>query len=68
MFELVINGKVQVFSRQIETLADLLIELNIVADGRVIEVNNSIIEKNKYKQIMLNPNDNIEIIQFMGGG
>ena len=41
MFELVINGKVQVFSRQIETLADLLIELNIVADGRVIEVNNS---------------------------
>ena len=48
----------------IELLNKLKIEKNKVA----IEVNGEIVEKNKYPNLILNNNDKVEIVQFIGGG
>tara|TARA_B100001123_G_C14571373_1_gene734386 strand:+ start:8 stop:226 length:219 start_codon:yes stop_codon:yes gene_type:complete len=48
----------------IELLNKLKIEKNKVA----IEVNGEIVEKNKYENLVLNKNDKVEIVHFIGGG
>ena len=47
-----------------ELLNNLKIEKNKVA----VEVNGEIVEKNKYSNLVLNRNDKVEIVQFIGGG
>ena len=48
----------------IELLNKLKIEKNKVA----IEVNGEIIEKKKYPNLILNNDDKVEIVHFIGGG
>ena len=48
----------------IELLNKLKIEKNKVA----IEVNGEIVEKNKYQNLVLNTDDKVEIVHFIGGG
>ena len=48
----------------IELLNKLKIEKNKVA----VEVNGEIVEKNKYPILILNKNDKVEIVHFIGGG
>ena len=47
-----------------ELLNNLKIEKNKVA----VEVNGEIVEKNKYSNLILNKNDKVEIVKFIGGG
>ena len=47
-----------------ELLNNLKIEKNKVA----VEVNGEIVEKNKYSNLILNRDDKVEIVQFIGGG
>ena len=47
-----------------EPLNKLKIKKNKVA----IEINGEIVEKNKYPNLVLNKNDKVEIVQFIGGG
>ena len=49
-------------------LNELLNKLKIQKNKVAIEVNGEIIEKNKYSNLILNKNDKVEIVQFIGGG
>ena len=49
-------------------LNELLNELKIQKNKVAIEVNGEIVEKNKYPNLILNENDRVEIVHFIGGG
>ena len=50
------------------SLNELLNKLKIQKNKVAIEVNGIIVEKNKYSNLILNKNDKVEIVQFIGGG
>tara|TARA_Y100000590_G_scaffold391314_1_gene467826 strand:- start:64 stop:282 length:219 start_codon:yes stop_codon:yes gene_type:complete len=49
-------------------LDQLLNKLKIQKNKVAIEVNGEIVERNKYPNLILNKNDKVEIVQFIGGG
>ena len=49
-------------------LNQLLNKLKIEKNKVAIEVNGEIIEKNMYPNLILNKNDKVEIVHFIGGG
>tara|TARA_B100000686_G_C16181312_1_gene661109 strand:- start:398 stop:616 length:219 start_codon:yes stop_codon:yes gene_type:complete len=49
-------------------LNQLLNKLKIEKNKVAIEVNGEIVEKNKYTNLILNKDDKVEIVQFIGGG
>ena len=49
-------------------LEELLNKLKIHKNKVAIEVNGEIIEKEKYMKLVLNKNDKVEIVHFIGGG
>jgi sulfur carrier protein len=49
-------------------LNELLNNLKIQRNKVAIEVNGNIIEKDKYSKLVLNSNDKVEIVHFIGGG
>ena len=49
-------------------LNQLLNKLKIQKNKVAIEVNGEIVDKNKYTNLILNQDDKIEIVQFIGGG
>ena len=49
-------------------LSELLNKLKIQTNKVAIEVNGEIIERNKYQNLILNKNDKVEIVHFIGGG
>ena len=62
-----LNGK----SHQINSgtnLIELLNCLKIEKKKVAIEVNGEIVEKDKYPNLILNKNDKVEIVHFIGGG
>ena len=49
-------------------LNQLLNKLKIQKTKVAIEVNGAIVEKNKYSKVILNKDDKVEIVHFIGGG
>ena len=49
-------------------LNQLLNKLKIQKTKVAIEVNGAIVEKNKYPKVVLNKDDKVEIVHFIGGG
>ena len=49
-------------------LNELLNNLKIQKNKVAIEVNGEIIERNKYTNLILNKDDKVEIVHFIGGG
>ena len=49
-------------------LDELLNKLKIKKNKVAIEVNGEIVEKNKYPNLILNKDDKVEIVKFIGGG
>ena len=49
-------------------LNELLNKLKIQKNKVAIEVNGEIIEKKKYNNLVLNNDDKVEIVHFIGGG
>ena len=49
-------------------LDKLLNKLKIQKNKVAIEVNGEIVEKDKYPNLILNKNDKVEIVHFIGGG
>jgi len=49
-------------------LNELLNKLKIQKNKIAIEINGEIIEKNKYPNLILNKEDKVEIVHFIGGG
>ena len=46
----------------------LLNKLKIQKDKVAVEVNGEIIQRNKYLNLILNKDDKVEIVHFIGGG
>ena len=61
-----INGKNYDFKQK--TINEVLEKLDIDPEKIVIELNKEIISKDQYEEIVLNEEDKIEIIAFVGGG
>ena len=51
-----------------DSLEKLLNNLKIQKNKVAIEVNGKIIEKREYESLVLNNNDKVEIVHFIGGG
>ena len=49
-------------------LIELLNKLKIQKNKVAIEVNGEIVQKDKYPTMILNKNDKVEIVHFIGGG
>ena len=49
-------------------LSKLLNKLKIQTNKVAIEVNGEIIDRNKYQNLILNNDDKVEIVHFIGGG
>ena len=49
-------------------LNELLNNLKIQKNKVAIEVNGEIVEKNKYSNLILNKDDRVEVVHFIGGG
>ena len=50
------------------SLNELLNKLKIEKNKVAIEVNGEIVQKDKYVNLILNKDDKVEIVQFIGGG
>ena len=50
------------------TIAEVLSQLGLDADKVVVEVNFEIVAKESYQEWILNKEDKVEIVSFVGGG
>lgn len=62
-----VNGREMSFSKSI-TIANLLLNLNISIEKVVVEVDGEIISRDEFNSFILNENNSIEVISFVGGG
>ncbi|MBO3443543.1 sulfur carrier protein ThiS [Clostridium sp. CCUG 7971] len=62
-----VNGKDVEFKNN-TNIIDLLNNYNLNKDRVVVEINFNIIDENKYENYIINKEDVIEIINFVGGG
>ncbi|SQC07260.1 thiamine biosynthesis protein ThiS [Clostridium perfringens] len=64
---MIVNGK-KVEKGELNTVYDLLKSLNVNSKRVVVELNKEIVNSCNYNEILLNNEDVIEIIAFVGGG
>ena len=62
-----VNGKKVIFDKN-DSIEKLIKRLKIPLKKVAIELNKKILDKKKLKIIILNNNDKIEIVHFIGGG
>ena len=67
MAKIQLNGKLYEINTG-TNLNELLNNLKIQKNKVAIEVNGEIVEKNKYTKLILNSDDKVEIVHFIGGG
>ena len=67
LVKITINGK-KVEKGELNTVYDLLKSLNVNSKRVVVELNKEIVNSCNYNEILLNHEDVIEIIAFVGGG
>jgi thiamine biosynthesis protein ThiS len=65
--KLTLNGK-RFDTPKAETVQDLLDELRIESGRVAVEVNLTIVKKADYTAFKLKDGDNVEIVNFVGGG
>ncbi len=65
--KLTLNGKL-FDTPKAETVQDLLDELGIESGRVAVEVNLTIVKKADYAAFKLKDGDNVEIVNFVGGG
>ncbi|MGL5614672.1 MAG: sulfur carrier protein ThiS [Sarcina sp.] len=63
---MIVNGKQYDFEEI--SIEELLNKLNLNKDKVVVEVNLDIIRKIDYKERVINKEDTVEIVAFVGGG
>ncbi len=67
--KLIVNGKeLEIQESQTITITELLKKLEIKPEMVAVEVNLAIIKKVDYSAHMLNDGDQVEIVNFVGGG
>ena len=62
-----VNGKFKSIPDNYK-ISNLVKELKIPLKKVAIELNQEIIDKKRISKIILNKNDNVEIVHFIGGG
>ena len=67
MMQVIINGKPAEL-RENSSLKDLLSDRKLPEDVVIIELNGEIINRGKWENIKLNPNDSLELIRIITGG
>jgi len=65
--KIIINGKEQEFKSG-TTILDCIKHFNFDLQKIVVEKNLEIIKKDDFEKTLLNENDKIEILRFVGGG
>ena len=66
---MIVNGKnIELITVSVKTISDYLDTLKIKHGTVAIEWNGEILDREKWNQTLLNENDKIEIIKFVGGG
>lgn len=64
--KLKVNGNI--IETEATTVSALLEELRLIPDRVAVEVNMKIIKKAEYNDFLLGDGDNVEIVNFVGGG
>jgi thiamine biosynthesis protein ThiS len=64
---MIVNGEPLEMSN-VETLQDLLKELQIDPGRVIVEINLSIVRKSEFPAFKLHDGDKVEIVNFVGGG
>ena len=64
---MIVNGKEMNFEENL-TVLELLKNLSISENRVVVEVNYNIITKEQFSEVILNREDKVEIVSFVGGG
>lgn len=64
---LVVNGKERCWPEEI-TIAGAIAQQGLNSETVVVEHNYAIVPKERWSQIILQENDKLEILSFMGGG
>lgn len=62
-----INGKDESINNTVNLL-ELILSKNLCAEKIVVEHNLNILPKDKWQEVILQENDTLEIISFVGGG
>jgi sulfur carrier protein len=65
--EIVLNGKVEKLEKKMELSAFLLAK-GLNPDTVIVEYNHNIVKKQEWKKIVLQDNDSLEVLNFVGGG
>ena len=67
MADITFNGKKRTINEDIN-IATFIADNNYKPERVEVELNEEIIPKEKYEQIVLKQNDTLEVLSFMGGG
>ena len=62
-----VNGEPQEVSDGLK-LSELISDLKVRADQIAVELNRQVLKRSAWEQTILQPNDRIEIVHFVGGG
>lgn len=62
-----LNGK-EINNGTFKNLEELVTSSFTKIEGTIVELNGKIVRKNLWKEHLLQENDKIEVIQFVGGG
>ncbi len=65
--EIVLNGQTRVAPEGC-TLQQLLLSLDLDPSRVAVELNRSIVQRQMWDQVVVNPGATLEIVQFVGGG
>ena len=66
--KLTINGEVKTFNKTSIMVGELLDYLEIKAKYVAVEVNSKIVMQDAFDDTLLQENDQIEVVSFVGGG
>ncbi len=65
--KLLVNGEFKEF-KKIETISQLLQELNVKTQFVAVELNGKIVYKEEFDKALLKDGDRVEVVSFVGGG
>lgn len=66
--KILLNNRKEVFDREEMTVSDLLKEKNMTFRMRIVKINGSLVEKDKYDNTTVSDGDNVQVIYLMSGG
>jgi thiamine biosynthesis protein ThiS len=66
--KLTVNGDEREFDQCTMSVEELLDKLDIEAEYLAVQVNEEVVKRGTFAEIVLRDGDTVQIVQFMGGG